>query len=157
MLFQGTSWLWATAWEGCIACLPRNCQRPLRRGRAPAPCILLCLQRPTGRRVAKLAPLNPHTVPPLTPPKSCLVCRAVSLPGRALGAAVEKLKSQLPEEQYAVLADFHAAVVQQLRSQGGEGSGGGDVGGEEGGAGRVQELMGAARHLVAAGRPGREA
>lgn len=51
--------------------------------------------------------------------------RAVSLPGRALAAAVEKLREHLPEEAHALLVDFHAAVVESLRSSAGEGSGGG--------------------------------
>jgi len=49
--------------------------------------------------------------------------RAVSLPGRALSAAVEKLKGDLPVDQHALLIKFHGAVVELLK--GGEG---GDAG-----------------------------
>jgi hypothetical protein len=49
--------------------------------------------------------------------------RAVSLPGRALSAAVEKLKEDLPADQHALLVKFHGAVVELLK--GGEG---GDTG-----------------------------
>lgn len=54
----------------------------------------------------------------------------MSLPGRALGPAVERLRECLPEEGAALLADLHAAVVQQLKGQGGEGAAGGEGGGE---------------------------
>lgn len=66
------------------------------------------------------------------------------MPGRALGAAVERLKDCLPEEAYALLSDLHAAVVQQLRAQGGE------AGGEEGDQ-RLEQLVAAARGLVGRG------
>lgn len=50
--------------------------------------------------------------------------RLVSLPGRALAAGVEALRSgagALPEEGCQTLADFHAAVVEQLKLQSGAG------------------------------------
>lgn len=63
----------------------------------------------------------------------CLVARhqdrAVSLPGRALAAAVEKLQGDLPEEAHQLLVDFHGAVVEQLRVQS-EAAAGGSDGGE---------------------------
>lgn len=47
--------------------------------------------------------------------------RAVSLPGRALAAGVELLRAgeQLPEDACQLLADFHGAVVEQLKLQSG--------------------------------------
>lgn len=51
--------------------------------------------------------------------------RAVSLPGRALSAVVEKLKGDLPADQHAMLVKFHGAVVELLKG----GEGGGDDGG----------------------------
>lgn len=50
--------------------------------------------------------------------------RLVSLPGRALGAGVEALRSgagALPEEACQLLFDFHSAVVEQLKLQSGDG------------------------------------
>ena len=44
--------------------------------------------------------------------------RCVSLPGRALGPAVEMLREHLEEEQHAALAEFHAAVVDSLKAGG---------------------------------------
>lgn len=44
--------------------------------------------------------------------------RAVSLPGRALAAAVELLREELEEDQHAALAEFHAAVVDNLKAAG---------------------------------------
>ncbi|GAB4816872.1 hypothetical protein N2152v2_003918 [Parachlorella kessleri] len=70
--------------------------------------------------------------------------RVVSLPGRALGAAVERLKPSLPEHSYTLLSDFHSAVVEQLKVQGQE---------QEGSRGseQLQLLMEAAKQLAAEG------
>ena len=52
--------------------------------------------------------------------------RCVSLPGKALPDAVEVLRSDLDEEQHAVLVEYHAAVVESLRESG-DGAGDGGV------------------------------
>lgn len=76
--------------------------------------------------------------------------RAVSLPGRALAAGVELLRAggQLPQDACQLLADFHAAVVEQLKLQ---------AGGEEAAAQQAQVaaqlegLVPRVRALLAAG------
>ncbi|KAI3438673.1 hypothetical protein D9Q98_001094 [Chlorella vulgaris] len=64
--------------------------------------------------------------------------RVVSLPGRALSAAIDVLQGgQLPQEALQLLSDFHAAVVEQLKLQSGSG------GGDEGASGEVEAKLAA--------------
>lgn len=46
--------------------------------------------------------------------------RCVSLPGRALGAAIELLREDVGEEGYAILTEFQTAVVEHLKGGGAE-------------------------------------
>lgn len=43
--------------------------------------------------------------------------RGLSIPGRAIGAVLDKLKDGLPKESHTLLVDFHAGVVASLRGQ----------------------------------------
>jgi hypothetical protein len=75
--------------------------------------------------------------------------RLVSLPGRALGAAVELLRYEksLPEEGCALLAEFHTAVVEQLKLQSGGGGGSGEE--QDVAAAALEQLVPRVRALVA--------
>ncbi|KAL4425678.1 hypothetical protein ABPG75_009694 [Micractinium tetrahymenae] len=76
--------------------------------------------------------------------------RLVSLPGRALGAGLEALRSgpgALPEEACQLLSDFHAAVVEQLKLQ----SGGGGAEEADELARQLEELMPRIRALAVGG------
>lgn len=79
------------------------------------------------------------------------VCRVVSLPGRTLAAAVEKLRKCLPDEGHDVLVQLQAGVVQQLRGQGG-----GDGEGVTRDDAKLQELVQAARRLLVLGEAQRQ-
>lgn len=75
--------------------------------------------------------------------------RVVSLPGRALAPAVELLRvgGQLPEDACQLLADFHSAVVEQLKLQ--SGGGGGEAAIAV--AAQLEELLPRVRVLAATG------
>ncbi len=67
----------------------------------------------------------------------------MSLPGRALGAALDRLKGELEEEAHACLLELHAAVVAQLKAGGEEE--------REAAAARVAEVVGPMKELVLGG------
>jgi hypothetical protein len=73
--------------------------------------------------------------------------RAVSLPGRALGAGLDVLQvAQLPHDSLQLLSDFHAAVVEQLRLQSGD-----DDEARDEAERRVERLMPRVRELAEGG------
>lgn len=76
--------------------------------------------------------------------------RLVSLPGRALAAGVDALRSgtgALPEEDCQLLSDFHSAVVEQLKLQ----SGGGEAEEADEQARQLETLVPRVRALAAGG------
>ncbi|EFN57486.1 hypothetical protein CHLNCDRAFT_143015 [Chlorella variabilis] len=77
--------------------------------------------------------------------------RAVSLPGRAVSAALDLLQGgQLPQDSLQLLADFHAAVVDQLKLQ----SGGRDEEARDEATQKLERLMPHVWELAAAGGGG---
>lgn len=74
--------------------------------------------------------------------------RAVNLPGRALAAAVDLLRAggHLPDEACQLLADFHAAVVEQLKLQAG-----GDAAARDAVEAQLQALVPRLQALLAGG------
>lgn len=44
----------------------------------------------------------------------------MSIPGKALAGVIDRLREELPADAFQQLSEFHALVVQSLRSQSGE-------------------------------------
>jgi hypothetical protein len=81
--------------------------------------------------------------------------RVVSLPGRALSAAIDVLQGgQLPQEALQLLSDFHAAVVEQLKLQSGGGGGGGDEGASSEVEAKLVAMLPRVHELAATGSEG---
>jgi hypothetical protein len=101
---------------------------------------------------------------PLRPPQAALALalpllhlkatgRLLSVPGRAMGPVLLRLKPLLPEDGFAVAQGFLDGVVELLKQQGG-GGGGGEGDGSPGPAERLAAALPALKALAGAGGGG---